>query len=394
MIAINADTGKPCDSFADHGTLDLQAGMGMTRLGFYEPTSPPVVSDKIIVIAGSVTDNYSTEEPSGVIRGFDIHTGKLIWAWDSGAEDENALPSPRIPTRTTRPTPGSPRPTTRSSGSYMCPMGVKTPDIWGGHRDALSERYASDLVALDINTGKRVWAYQTVHHDLWDMDLPSQPTLVDLPAPNGVVPAVLAPAKTGNLFVLDRRTGALIVPAPERPVPQGAAPGDHVSPTQPFSELTLRPEQKLTGADMWGATIFDQLACRIMFHRLRYEGTFTPPSLQGTLVFPGNLGVFEWGGIAVDPVRQIAVANPINIAVRVATAPARPGQSAGAERRASARHRDRRAADVRHAVRCRSARVPVAGRHSLPAAAMGLHGRDRPEDKEDRLDAQERHHSR
>jgi quinoprotein glucose dehydrogenase len=96
-------------------------------------------------------------------------------------------------------------------------------------------------------------------------------------------------------------------------VPQGAAPGDHVAPTQPFSELTFRPEEKLTGADMWGATIFDQLACRILFHQMRYEGTFTPPSLQGTLVFPGNLGMFEWGGIAVDPVRQLAIANPIAI---------------------------------------------------------------------------------
>jgi quinoprotein glucose dehydrogenase len=192
-------------------------------------------------------------------------------------------------------------------------MGVHSPDIWGGNRDSLSERYASALVALDVNTGKRVWSYQTVHHDLWDMDLPAQPTLVDLPTANGVVPAIIQPAKTGNLFVLDRRTGVPIVPAPERSVPQGAAQGDHVSPTQPFSDLTLRPKENLSDADMWGGTIFDQLVCRILFHRMRYEGPFTPPSLQGTLVFPGNLGMFEWGGIAVDPVRQIAVANPIAI---------------------------------------------------------------------------------
>jgi len=193
------------------------------------------------------------------------------------------------------------------------PMGVQTPDIWGGNRTAVAERYSSALVALDVNTGKRAWFYQTVHHDLWDMDLSSQPTLVDISTAKGVIPAVLQPTKTGNLFVLDRRNGQLIVPAPERPVPQGAAPGDHLSPTQPFSRLTFRPEQKLTGADMWGATIFDQLTCRILFHRLRYDGTFTPPSLQGTLVFPGNLGMFEWGGVAVDPVRQIVIANPIAI---------------------------------------------------------------------------------
>jgi len=313
MIALNADSGKLCDSFGDHGTLSLEEGMGEHTPGFYEPTSPPIVSDKILVVAGAVIDNYSTREPSGVIRGFDIHTGKLVWAWDSGAQDENALPS-----ATHTYTNNSPNSWITASydpklGLVYMPMGVQTPDIWAGNRTPLAERYSSALVALDINTGKRVWSYQTVHHDLWDMDLPSQPTLADLPTANGVVPAILQPAKTGNLFVLDRRTGVPIVPAPERPVPQGAAPGDRTSPTQPFSELTFRPEAKLTGADMWGATIFDQLACRITFHKLRYEGTFTPPSLQGTLVFPGNLGMFEWGGIAVDPVRNIAIANPMAV---------------------------------------------------------------------------------
>jgi quinoprotein glucose dehydrogenase len=314
MVAINADTGKPCDSFADHGTLDLEAGMGDKSPGFYEPTSPPVVSDKILVVAGSVMDNYSTHEPSGVIRGFDIHTGKLVWAWDAGAKDENALPSATYTYTNNSPNSWITASYDAKLGLVYMPMGVQTPDIWGGNRDALSERYSSALVALDINTGKRVWSYQTVHHDLWDMDLPSQPTLVDLNTANGVVPAVVQPTKTGNLFVLDRRTGEPIVPAPERPVPQdGVAAGDHVAPTQPFSQLTFRPEAKLSGSDMWGATILDQMACRIMFHRMRYEGTFTPPSEQGTLVFPGNLGIFEWGGIAVDPVRHIAIANPINI---------------------------------------------------------------------------------
>jgi quinoprotein glucose dehydrogenase len=325
MIAVNADTGKPCESFADHGTLNLLVGMGVKTAGFYEPTSPSVVSDKILVVSGAVIDNYSTHEPSGVTRGFDIHTGKLIWAWDAGAANENALPSAENTYTDNSPNSWMTASYDATLGLLYLPMGVQTPDIWGGNRGELSERYSSALVALDINTGKRVWSYQTVHHDLWDMDLPSQPTLVDLPAPGGMVPAVLQPAKTGNLFVLDRRTGQLIVPAPERPVPQGAAPGDHVAPTQPFSELTFRPEQKLTGADMWGATTFDQLACRILFHQLRYEGTFTPPSLQGTLVFPGNLGMFEWGGIAVDPVRQIAIANPMAVPFVSKLLPRGPG---------------------------------------------------------------------
>lgn len=313
LIALDADTGKPCESFANHGTLDLQEGMGVKTSGFYEPTSPPVVTDRIVVVAGAVIDNYSTEEPSGVIRGFDVDTGKLVWAWDSGAADENALPSPTHTYTNNSPNSWITASFDPQLNLVYQPMGVQTPDIWGGNRNALAERYSSALVALDVNTGRRVWSYQTVHHDLWDMDLPSQPSLIDLQTKDGVIPAIVQPAKTGNLFVLDRRNGRLIVPAPERPVPQGAAPGDHVSPTQPFSELTFRPEKNLTGADMWGATIFDQLACRIMFHQMRYDGTFTPPSLQGTIVFPGNLGMFEWGGIAVDPVRQIAIADPIAV---------------------------------------------------------------------------------
>lgn len=313
MIALDADSGKLCESFGDHGSLDLQQGMGIKTAGFFEPTSPPVVSDKILVVAAAVIDNYAVDVPSGVIRGFDVYTGKLVWAWDSGAADENDLPSP-----TRHYTNGSPNSWISASfdpklNLVYIPTGNNGPDIWGGNRNALVERYSSAIVALDVNTGKRAWSYQTVHHDLWDMDVPSQPSLVDVTTAKGIVPAIIQPTKVGNIFALDRRTGELIVPAPERPVPQGAAPGDHAAPTQPFSELTFRPEAKLTGADMWGGTIFDQLLCRIMFHRLRYEGTFTPPSLQGTLVFPGNLGMFEWGGIAVDPVRQIAIVNPMSL---------------------------------------------------------------------------------
>lgn len=313
MIALDALSGKPCQRFGDHGVLDLQEGMGVKTSGFYEPTSPPIVSDKVIVVAGAVTDNYSTHEPSGVIRGFDVRTGKLIWAWDAGAINENQLASP-----THNYTGNSPNSWMSASydpnlGLVYLPMGVATPDIFGGGRTAADERYSSALVALDINTGRRVWSFQTVHHDLWDMDLPSQPTLADLKTVSGVVPVVIQPAKTGDIFVLDRRNGRLVVQANEHPTPNGAVAGDFTSPTQPFSQLSFRPQLRLTSADMWGVTLFDQLFCRLKFQKLRYEGPFTPPSLQGTLVFPGNLGMFEWGGIAVDPYRQIAIANPIAI---------------------------------------------------------------------------------
>jgi quinoprotein glucose dehydrogenase len=311
MFALDAATGKPCAGFGRNGQIDLKDGMTVKHKGFYEGTSPPVVTQSMVIMAGAVIDNYSTNEPSGVIRGFDVYTGKLVWAWDAGAIDENALASATHHYMASSPNSWTISAVDEKLGLVYLPMGNQSPDIWGGNRTPAVERYSSAIVALDVATGKRVWSYQTVHHDLWDMDLPSQPSLIDLRTPRGIVPAIYVPAKSGNIFVLDRRTGKLIVGAPERPVPQGAAPGDRLSPTQPFSNLTFQPQNKLTDASMWGATMFDQLACRIMFKRMRYEGPFTPPSMQGTLVFPGDVGMFEWGGIAVDPYRQIAIANPI-----------------------------------------------------------------------------------
>jgi quinoprotein glucose dehydrogenase len=152
--------------------------------------------------------------------------------------------------------------------------------------------------------------YQTVPHDLWDLDIGGQPSLVDLETAHGTVPALVASSKRGDIYVLDRRNGRLIVPAPERPVPQGAARGDRVSPTQPFSQLSFKPERPLREADMWGTNPFDQLICRGIFKQYRYDGIFTPPSEQGSIVYPGNYGIFDWGGVAIDPVRQILIANP------------------------------------------------------------------------------------
>ncbi|MCT4700939.1 glucose/quinate/shikimate family membrane-bound PQQ-dependent dehydrogenase [Enterobacteriaceae bacterium H20N1] len=326
LFAVNADNGQLCESFANKGILNLQTNMPVTTPGMYEPTSPPVITDKVIVIAGAVTDNYSTREPSGVIRGFDVNSGKLLWAFDPGAKDPNAIPGDEHHFTINSPNSWAPAAYDAKLDLVYLPMGVTTPDIWGGNRTPEQERYASSILALNATTGKLAWSYQTVHHDLWDMDMPSQPTLADITDKNGnTVPVIYAPAKTGNIFVLDRRDGKLVVPAPEKPVPQGAAKGDYVTPTQPFSDLSFRPKKDLSGADMWGATIYDQMVCRIIFHKLRYEGIFTPPSEQGTLVFPGNLGMFEWGGISVDPNRQVAIANPMALPFVSKLMPRGPG---------------------------------------------------------------------
>lgn len=326
LYALDALTGQRCAGFGNNGDLDLQHAQPVTTPGMYEPTSPSIVTSKVIIVAGAVEDNFSNREPSGVIRGFDVRTGELLWAFDPGAKDPNHIPGPGEHYTWNSPNSWAPAAYDAKLDIVYLPMGVTTPDIWGGNRTPEQEQYASGLLALHASTGKLAWFYQTAHHDLWDMDQPSQPTLADIADKDGKnVPVVYAPAKTGNLFVLDRRTGVPVVPAPETPVPQGAAPGDHVAPTQPFSQLTFRPSKNLTDADMWGATMYDQLVCRVMFHRLHYEGTFTPPSLQGTLVFPGNLGMFEWGGIAVDTDRQVAVANPIALPFVSRLIPRGPG---------------------------------------------------------------------
>lgn len=312
LFAINADNGQPCEGFGDNGMINLQANMPNSYPGGYEPTSPPVVTDKVIIIGGAVTDNYSVTEPSGVIRGYDVNNGKLLWVFDLGASDPNKIPQEGENFTANSPNSWAPSSYDPKLDLVYIPTGVQTPDIWGGNRTPDMERYASSILALNATTGKLVWAYQTVHHDLWDMDVPSQPSLVDIKDKDGnLVPAIYAPTKTGNIFVLDRRNGKLIVPAPEKPVPQGAAKGDHLSPTQPFSELSYRPQQGLSEKNMWGGTMFDQLSCRIQFRSLRYEGIFTPPSEQGSLIFPGNLGMFEWGGISVNQDRQVALSNPM-----------------------------------------------------------------------------------
>ena len=310
LIALDAKTGQPCPGFGQNGQVDLWTGMPEARSGMYYSTSPPVVTRDLVIIAGEVTDNYSTSEPSGVIRAFDVNTGRLVWNWDSGNPDVTTPLPPGQSYTKNSPNSWIVSSADESLGLLYIPMGNQTPDQWGAGRPATTEKYSASITALDLATGKVRWVFQTVHHDLWDMDVPSQPSLLDLDTANGRVPAIVQSTKRGDIYVLDRRTGTPIIPVEERPVPQGAVAPDFTAPTQPFSALSLGPHEKMNERDMWGATMFDQLACRIKYHQLRYDGIFTPPSLQGSIVYPGNFGVIDWGGLAVDPVRQVAFANP------------------------------------------------------------------------------------
>ena len=312
LIALDARSGKVCADFAEGGTLHLERGMKYDPAGYYYSTSPPVAVDGKLIIGGAVNDNYSTKEQSGVIRAYDIDTGALLWNWDS----DNPTATAPIDVAagetysTNSPNSWSVFSVDEALGLVYIPMGNQTPDQLGMGRSANAEKYSAGIVALDIDTGADRWMQQFVHHDLWDMDVPAQPVLVDLTGPNGeALPALVAPTKQGDVYVLNRATGEPILPITEEPAPTGAIPEDFSAPTQPTSALSFKPPT-LREADMWGATIFDQLICRIDFHRLNYGGRYTPPSLKGSIIHPGNFGVFNWGSVAVDPVRQVMFGMP------------------------------------------------------------------------------------
>ena len=306
---LNADNGKVCDGFANQGTIDLTQGIGPFTAGGYYSTSPAAITRSLVIIGGHVTDNESTNEPSGVIRAYDVHDGHLVWNWDSNNPDDTKPLAPGKTYSRNSANMWSLASVDENLGMVYLPLGNQTPDQWGADRTPGAEKFSAGIVALDLATGKVRWNYQFTHHDLWDMDVGSQPTLIDLKTADGVKPALIAPTKQGSLYVLDRRDGSAIVPIHEIPVPQGAVPGDHTAPTQARSELNLLGPD-LTEQAMWGASPFDQMLCRIQFRQLRYEGQYTPPSEQGSLVYPGNVGVFNWGSVSVDPVRQLLFTSP------------------------------------------------------------------------------------
>ena len=331
LIALDAASGRPCAGFGTGGQLSLVPQYPGYQEGWYQFTSAPLVSRGLVVLAGSVFDNRSVKMPSGVVRAFDARTGKLVWNFDPGNPDQTAPLGPNQRYSLSSPNSWSTSAADEQLGMIYLPFGMGAVDQYGARRPPTTEKFASSIVALDTATGKLKWVFQTVHHDLWDMDVPAQPALIDLPIGGAMVPALVQTTKTGNIFVLDRRTGKPVVPVTERAVPGNPAPGDTLSPTQPFSALSLMPLARIREADMWGATMIDQLGCRIAFRKLRYDGVFTPPSTQGSLVYPGNFGVMDWGGMAYDPVHATAFANPDYMAFLSKLTATRPADEQKAE---------------------------------------------------------------
>ncbi|MCD0251175.1 glucose/quinate/shikimate family membrane-bound PQQ-dependent dehydrogenase [Xanthomonas campestris pv. campestris] len=316
--ALDAQTGKLCASFGNNGYVDLNAGTGNTKPGFVGPTSPPVVMRGVVIQpTGQVRDGQERDAPSGVVRGFDALTGQLRWAWDLGNPAITAEPpAGQTYTRST-PNVWSLMAADDELGLVYLPTGNAAGDFFGKGRTPQEEEYTASLVAVDAATGKERWHFRTVNHDLWDYDIGPQPNLVDWPvAGGGTRPAVIQATKSGQVFVLDRATGQPIMPVKQIAVPQGTDHGDWTASTQPVSPgmpntvgAPSRDYETIVESDAWGMTPFDQLACRIEFKKLRYEGMFTPPSLQGSLSFTGNHGGINWGGVSVDLQRGIMVMN-------------------------------------------------------------------------------------
>lgn len=316
LFALDARTGFPCSGFGIDGRVRLLDGLGEVPPGYHYVSSAPQIVRGKAVMGGAIMDGQYWGEPSGVIRAFDAVTGRLAWAFDAGRpQDRSAPPAGESYTAAT-PNSWAPISADEKLGLVYLPMGNATPDFYGAQRRPFDDDISSSVVALDADTGALKWRYQTAHHDVWDYDVPSQPTLVDLPTPTGVRRALIQPTKRGEVFVLDRETGEPIKPVTERPVPQaGHMPGERLSPTQPFS--TGMPSFRgplLRESDMWGLTPIDQMLCRIRFKRTHYEGTLTPVTLGGTTIIdPGYSGGINWGSVSVDVDRGIMMVNWIRL---------------------------------------------------------------------------------
>lgn len=319
LIALDADTGKLCADFGNNGVVDLHANMGTVRPHALMQTAAPLVAGNLVIVGGSVMDNgYNTGNPSGVIRAYDAMSGRLVWNFDP-ANPENTQPiaaDQSYPQDT--PVAWGTLSADLKNGLVYVPFGNASPDEVGIARDANSntEKFRDTLVALDLKTGSFKWRFQSSKNDLWDRDNPSQPSLLDIDYQGQKQPVVILPTKTGNLFVLNRLTGQSVYPINQVDVSTQGISGEKYSPTQPVSALNFIPAP-LNEKAMWGLTPFDQMACRIDFKSLRYDGNpWTPATEAGSIIFPGNIGVFNWGSVAVDPERQILIASPVRLAYK------------------------------------------------------------------------------
>lgn len=301
LIALDAKTGIPCTDFGKGGEIKLEIGMRLEWPGEFQITSPPAVGHGVVVVGSAIGDNRRVDAPSGVVRAFDARSGEPRWTFEPLQRDGIEAGHANV---------WAPMSVDETRGLVFLPTTSPSPDFWGGRRPGNNE-HANSVIALRIETGELVWAFQTVHHDVWDYDVSAQPTLTRIDTGEGQRDVVIQPTKQGFVFVLDRDTGKPVWPVEERAVPQGGAEGEALSPTQPFPthvpallSQAISPDDALSLLPGLGRS-----SCERQFAEARNEGLYTPPSVQGTLEFPFTGGGVNWGSAAFDPVNQILYAN-------------------------------------------------------------------------------------
>jgi quinoprotein glucose dehydrogenase len=313
LIALDAATGKPCADFGTAGTMTITTVPDMVRKGEVQITSAPVVGHGIVVVGSSIDDNQRVREVRGTVHAFDAVTGSQKWSFDpiprSPAASNAASWSGAGAAETGAANVWAPMSVDDARGLVFLPTTSPSPDFYGGMRPG-DNRYADSVVALHIETGQVAWAFQVTHHDVWDYDVPAQPTLGTVTYRGHTRPAVIQTTKQGLIFTLDRETGQPLIPVQERPVPQNGAPGEQLSPTQPFpiapkplSPIRARPD------DAFGLTFWDRGACHDKIAKARAGAIYTPPSLQGTILYPFTGGGSNWGGLAFDSTRDVVYVN-------------------------------------------------------------------------------------
>jgi len=314
LIALDGATGDPCTDFGNRGQISLR-DVAHYIPAEYHMTSPPAVIDDVIVVGSAIDDNARVDMPSGVVRAFDARTGALRWKWEPLPPNDpnSASASAGKMWRTGAGNAWSVIVVDPERDLIFVPTGSASPDYYGGMR-AGDDKWADSVVALRAKTGELAWGFQLVHHDLWDYDSASPPLLATIQHDGKSAPVVIQGNKTGFLYVLNRDTGVPVFPVEERPVPQSDVPGEVTSPTQPFplAPPALVP-QKLSADDAWGITPEDRDYCRDRIRGLRNDGLFTPPSLQGSLSEPGNVGGMNWSGYAFDPHNSLLLVNTNNL---------------------------------------------------------------------------------
>ncbi|MBL9097791.1 MAG: pyrroloquinoline quinone-dependent dehydrogenase [Alphaproteobacteria bacterium] len=308
LIALDAATGRPCIGFGDAGRIKLDPGVPLVHAGEFQITSPPVVARGVVLVGSAIGDGVRVAAPSGKVRAFDARTGVPRWTFDpvprDPADPARASWGAGSDDRTGHANVWSLMSADEARGLFFVPTSSPSVDHYGGTRPG-ENRYANSVVALDAVSGKVVWHFQTVHHDLWDYDVAAQPSLVVLRRDGKEQHAVVQPTKMGLIFTLDRATGTPVFDVEERPVPKGDVPGEWYSPTQPFpvAPRMLVPA-KLKADDAWGVTFLDRWACQSAIAGVRNQGIYTPPSLQGSLLYPFISGGVNWGSASFDRSRQ------------------------------------------------------------------------------------------